>query len=87
MKIFASSVEQKLLTIDGIESVAVVKVPDKIRGENFVAYVVGHADKKRIRQALTPAELPREIIFVKALPLNESCKVDKKFLMNQIPQI
>ncbi|MBR2518589.1 MAG: AMP-binding protein [Selenomonadaceae bacterium] len=87
VKIFASSVEQKLLTIDGIESVAVVKVPDKIRGENFVAYVVGHADKKRIRQALTPAELPREIIFVKALPLNESCKVDKKFLMNQIPQI
>lgn len=76
VKIFASAVEQKLLTIDGIEAVAVVKVPDKIRGENFIAYVVGHADKKRIRQALTPAELPREIIFVKSLPLNESCKVD-----------
>ena len=87
VKIFASSIEQKLLTIDGIDAAAVVKVPDKIRGENFFAFVVGDADKKIIRQALTPAELPREIFFVKSLPLNASGKVDKKTLVNQLPQI
>ena len=80
VKIFASAVEQKLLTLDGIDAAAVVKVPDKIRGENFLAFVVGHADKKIIRQALSPAELPREIIFVKSLPVNASGKVDKKLL-------
>ncbi|MBR1647016.1 MAG: AMP-binding protein [Selenomonadaceae bacterium] len=87
VKIFASSVEQKLLTIDGVESAAVVKVPDKIRGENFLAFVVGNVDKKNIRQALTPAELPREIFFVKSLPLNSSGKVDKKFLLEQLKNL
>ena len=84
VKIFASNVEQKLLTIDGLDAAAVVKVPDKIRGENFLAFVVGRVDKKIIRQALTPAELPREIFFVKSLPLNASGKVDKKFLLEQL---
>lgn len=80
VKIFASTVEQKLLTIAGVEAAAVVKVADKIRGENFLAYVVGTADKKIIRQTLSSAELPREIIFVESLPLNSSGKVDKKIL-------
>ena len=87
VKIFASNVEQKLLTIDGLDAAAVVKVPDKIRGENFLAFVVGRVDKKIIRQALTPAELPREIFFVKSLPLNASGKVDKKFLLEQLNQL
>lgn len=81
VKIFASAVEQKLLTIDGVKAAAVVKVGDKIRGENFFAYIVGNVDKKIIRQALPPAEMPREIFFVKSLPLNDSGKVDKKILL------
>ena len=43
-------------------------------------YIVGNVDKKIIRQKLTPAESPREIIFVENLPLNASGKVDKKIL-------
>ena len=82
VKISALAVESKLMTIDGVEAVAVVKVPDSTRGENFIAYVVGNVDRKIIRQTLTPIELPREIIFVKSLPLNSSGKVDKKFLGN-----
>lgn len=80
VKIFASAVENKISAIDGVKSVAVVKIPDSTRGENFIAYVVGNFDKKIIRQALLPAELPREIIFVENLPVNASGKVDKKFL-------
>ena len=80
VKIFASAVESKLLSIDGVNAAAVVKVGDKVRGENFIAYLVGDADKKLIRQSLTPAESPKEIIFVESLPLNASGKVDKKIL-------
>ena len=80
VKIFASAVENKLLTIDGVTAAAVTKIPDVTRGENFVAFVVGNVNKKIIRQALSPAELPREIIFVDELPLNSAGKVDKKLL-------
>lgn len=86
VKIYASAVESKLQSIDGVEAAAVVKVGDKIRGENFIAYVVGRADKKIIRQALTPAESPKEIIFVESLPLNASGKVDKNSL-KQLKQL
>lgn len=81
VKIYSSAVEEKISAIDGVEAVAVVKIGDKLRGENFIAYVVGNLDKKIIRQALKPAELPREIIFVESLPLNASGKVDKQFLI------
>ena len=80
VKISAALVEEKLLAIDGVAAAAVVKVSDNLRGDNFFAYIVGNVEKKTIRQALTPAEFPREIIFVKSLPLNSSGKVDKKFL-------
>lgn len=52
------------------------------RGENFIAYVVGNVDKKIIRQALTPAESPKEIIFIKSLPLNSAGKIDKTNLQH-----
>ena len=80
VKISALAVEEKISALAGVEAAAVVKVPDKIRGENFLAYVVGNADKKIIRQALTPAESPKEIIFLPSLPLNASGKVDKQSL-------
>jgi len=80
VKVFASEIEQKLMNLNGIEAVAVVKIEDKTRGENFLAYIVGKIDKKIIRQALLPAEMPREIIFVENLPLNASGKIDKRKL-------
>lgn len=81
MKLSALGIERKIANLAGVEAVAVVKVPDKVRGDNFLAYVVGSVDKKRIRQALTPAESPRDIIFVESLPLNSSGKVDKLKLL------
>ena len=80
VKLSALAIEQKICAIEGVEAAAVIKIPDEIRGENFSAYVVGSVDKKIIRQALTPAESPKEIFFVKSLPLNSSGKVDKKLL-------
>lgn len=77
VKVYSAEIEHKLMAIEGIKAAAVIKVPDAIRGENFLAYVVGNANKKTIRQALSPAESPREIIFIKSLPLNYSGKIDK----------
>ena len=69
MKIFAGELETKLLTIPGIESVAVEKFPDESRGEDFKIYVVGKPElKKIIRRTLKLSEMPREIIFVKKIP-------------------
>lgn len=81
VKLSALDLERKIAKLSGVEAVAVVKVPDKVRGDNFLAYVVGSVDKKIIRQALTPAESPKDIIFVDALPLNASGKVDKRKLL------
>ena len=80
VKVFASAIEQKISAIPGVKAAAVVKIADNLRGENFLAYVVGDLDKKIIRQALNPAESPKDIIFVKELPLNSSGKVDKQSL-------
>ena len=81
VKLSAMAIEQKISAIEGVEAVAVVKIADKVRGDNFLAYVVGDLDKKRIRQALLPTESPKDIIFVKELPLNASGKVDKLKLL------
>ena len=86
VKLSALAIEQKIGAIEGVEAVSVVKIADNLRGENFLAYVVGNVDKKIIRQVLTPAESPKEIIFVKSLPLNISGKIDKKLLVAQMSQ-
>ena len=87
VKLSALDIEQKLLKISGVKATAVVKIADEVRGDNFLAYIVGNIDKKTIRQALNPAESPKEIIFIKELPLNSSGKVDKKLLAAQTSQI
>lgn len=84
VKLSALDIERKISALNGVEATAVVKVVDKVRGDNFVAYVVGSVDKKIIRQALTPAESPKDIIFVDALPLNQSGKVDKRLLGGEV---
>lgn len=80
VKLSALAIEQKISAINDVKAVAVVKIKDNLRGDNFLAYVVGDLDKKIIRQALNPVELPKDIIFVKDLPLNSAGKVDKKLL-------
>lgn len=80
VKLSALAIEQKISQIKGVEAVSVVKISDNLRGDNFLAFVVGNIDKKIIRHALNPAESPKDIIFVPNLPLNSSGKVDKRRL-------
>lgn len=69
VKIFAGDIETKLMTIPGVEEVAVEKFSDEGRGEDFKIYVVGKPElKKIIRRSLKNSEMPREIIFVKKIP-------------------
>ena len=78
-KISAARIENLLLTIEGIEAAAVVKIDDERRGEDFAAIIAAEdriAVEKKIRRRLNPIEQPSKIIFVNELPLNDRGKID-----------
>ena len=85
--VYPAEVEQTLLRLDGVADVAVVGVPDERMGEVGRAYVVrtGEApgeDEVLVfaRERLANFKVPREVVFVDALPRNLSGKVLKKDL-------
>ena len=83
VKINAVNIETKLLKIPEVEAAAVVKISDEIRGENFKIYLVAPKNiRPLVRKILSPVEMPKEIIFVESLPLNDRGKIDKKFLIS-----
>ena len=82
-KINAARLENILLSINGIEQAAVVKIDDKRRGDNFVFFIKA-SDRKTaldgIKGRLKPIERAGKIIFVDEIPLNDRGKVNKKML-------
>ena len=89
--VFPSEVETVLESHPEIVQACVVPVPDEIKGEKPVAYVVptdGAAldedEIKRHALARAPAFLhPRMVQFVKALPLAGPGKIDRSMLANE----
>ena len=89
--IYPSEVETVLESHPGIVQACVVPVPDEIKGEEPVAYVVpadGAAldedEVKRYALAKAPAYLhPRMVLFAKALPLAGPGKIDRKMLTTE----
>ena len=83
-KINAVRLENILLSINGIEQAAVVKVDDERRGDNFVFFIKA-SDRKAaldgIKSTLRPIERADKIIFVDEIPLNDRGKVDKSRLI------
>jgi acyl-CoA synthetase (AMP-forming)/AMP-acid ligase II len=88
-RVSCRQIEEKLLEFDGLLEAAVVGVPDEILGEAVKAFVVtreGNAAELEapLRQFcmrnLLPAQLPREFVFLDALPKNASGKVAKSAL-------
>ena len=86
--VYPAEVEQALMRLDGVVDVAVVGVPDERLGEVGKAFVVrrdesGPAAESVIaiaKERLANFKVPREIIFVDALPRNLSGKVLKNEL-------
>ena len=83
--VHATDVEHVLVQHDAVKEVAVVGAPHPVLGEDVVAFVVLHpgaaADAEELRafglEHLADYKVPRQFIFVDALPRNPTGKVDQ----------
>jgi fatty-acyl-CoA synthase len=86
--VFPAEVEDLLAGVPGVAEVAVVGVPDGEFGQRLRAYVVLAAGaelteeglKADVRSGLARYKVPREIVFVDALPRNATGKILKRDL-------
>lgn len=87
LKVFPGTVEDVLMSADGVREAAVVGVPDERLGEvpwAFVARVDDTVTEQALttwcRERLTPYRVPVRIVFVDQLPRNDVGKVVKREL-------
>lgn len=84
--IYPREIEEFLVEQDGVTEAAVAGVPDKVRGEVPVAYVVCQPDfqfeelEARCRSALASFKVPRAFVRVEALPRTALGKIQKHLL-------
>ena len=85
MNIYPREIEEVLLRHPDIQDVAVVGIPEKVRGEEVYAYLVSSAptppDEKALREFcyehLAPFKCPRQFVFSDVLPRLPSGKINK----------
>lgn len=87
LKVFPGTVEDVLMSADGVREAAVVGVPDERVGEVPWAFVVRTDESASedalvawCRERLTPYRVPARILFVDRLPRNDVGKVVKRDL-------
>jgi malonyl-CoA/methylmalonyl-CoA synthetase len=84
--IYPREIEEFLQEQDEVTEAAVVGVPDRVRGEAPVAYVVVQMQvdvavlEARCREKLASFKIPREFIIVEQLPRNAMGKIQKHLL-------
>ena len=84
--IYPREIEEFLQEQQGVKEVAVVGVPDRLRGEVPVAYIVADgafnatALETECRQKLASFKVPREFLAVEQLPRNAMGKIQKHLL-------
>jgi malonyl-CoA/methylmalonyl-CoA synthetase len=84
--IYPREIEEFLQEQPEIAEAAVVGLPDRVRGEVPVAYVVAAAEidpaqiEARCRATLASFKIPREFITVEKLPRNAMGKIQKHLL-------
>jgi malonyl-CoA/methylmalonyl-CoA synthetase len=82
--IYPREIEELLAEQRGVAEVAVVGVPDDLRGEVPVAYIVGdaaaHDLERACRENLASFKVPRQFIRVDSLPRTALGKVQKNLL-------
>lgn len=89
-KISAARIENLLRELPGIAAAVVLPFADEARGEELAAFLVREetADEAEIRRALPkilkPVEMPRRIVFLEEIPLNDRGKPDKKRLWESV---
>jgi acyl-CoA synthetase (AMP-forming)/AMP-acid ligase II len=91
--VFPAEVEDWLARHDGVQEAAAVGVDDEDWGQRLRAFVVPTEDadvtaqelKDFVRENLARYKVPREIVFLDALPRNATGKVVKRDLLEQHP--
>ncbi|MFC5053911.1 AMP-binding protein [Saccharothrix xinjiangensis] len=86
--VYPREVEDLLAALPGVREVAVVGVPDERFGQRLAAYVVREepgaldedAVRDHVRGNLAKFSVPREVVFLDALPRNATGKVLKREL-------
>lgn len=85
-KISIPEMELYLQSLQGVSEVAVITINDKIRGEDFIAYMVLEDNTKFskiiecIHHERPSVEWPKAILEIPMIPLTECSKVDKRKL-------
>ncbi|GAA5418332.1 acetyl-coenzyme A synthetase [Sulfurisphaera tokodaii] len=83
-RITSGEVESIIASIDGVKDVAVVGIPDEIRGEKLAIFVVGKVDKEEIKRkvldALGPIYIIHDVYVVEKLPKSRSGKTVRRIL-------
>lgn len=89
--VYSTEVENALVAVDGVQTCAVVGVPDEKWGERVVAAVVLDPSAAlsedhviaRCREFIAGYKVPKEVRFVDALPVTASGKVMKNRVRDQ----
>lgn len=86
VKLSTLRLENKLRAVPGIRAAVVMPMADKLRGSTVAAFVVKDESvsaakvRREVRQVLQPVEIPRRLLFLPQLPLNDRGKVDRSVL-------
>ena len=79
--IYPREIEELLLEQSGVREAAVCGIPDPVRGEVPVAYIVGEFDDAKLeqvcREQLASFKVPRRFVRVEAIPRTALGKVQK----------
>ncbi|AHC50556.1 AMP-dependent synthetase [Sulfolobus acidocaldarius SUSAZ] len=83
-RITSGEVENVIMEIDGVKDVAVVGIPDEVKGEKLIVFVVGNVNQDeitlKVRDSLGPIYIIDKIYYVKRLPKSRSGKVVRRAL-------
>lgn len=90
--VYPREIEELLYNFPGVLEVAVIGLPDELRGEAVCAYLAmeegTNFNRKAIRDHLQPLlasyKMPRDIVQVDALPKNKTGKIMKRLLREQV---
>lgn len=90
VNIYPEEIEATLMAHPAVAEAAVIGVPDQVRGEEVVAFILlrhqASDDELRAwcRERLAPYKQPRDFLRIDALPLNSCGKVQKPLLKTRL---
>lgn len=85
-KVAVLALESQLQVLSTIEDVAVIGVPDLLRGEEVVAFIVPAEGvtvsevESDVRRAIPHEAQPKYLRYIDAIPLTDCSKIDKELL-------